>query len=117
MNVQLDQLVATRVLRCGHTTNSSEREVALTAHRFGGMLKRPVPIPEMVRVWGIDERDSKVVADWSGTLDAVGLVRIGDVLKIEGRTYSIRGVRQTSHIASKGEGECDGGIALRPRRN
>jgi hypothetical protein len=93
MTTQIDQPVPVRVLSRGDETNCSEREVALTAHRFGGVLKRPVPIPEMARVCGIDGRGSKVVADWPRTFDASDFVRIGDVLEIAGRTYSIRGVR------------------------
>jgi hypothetical protein len=64
----------------------------LSAQRFAGVLKHPVPRTEMIRKFGLDRRGCKLVAEWSRSSDEDHPVKVGDVLEVEGNTYAIVGV-------------------------
>jgi hypothetical protein len=67
-------------------------EVDLTARRFMGVLKRPVPRSEMLHECAVDRHGSKVVVEWPQDSERCP-IQSGDILEVAGSSYSICNVK------------------------
>lgn len=82
------------ILRCRECSGAYEPHLELKARRFMGVLRHPVPLIEMAQRCGLNHRGCKIIADWPpNPLDDLP-VAAGDLLEVEGQTYSIRCVNE-----------------------
>lgn len=67
--------------------------VELSAERFMGVLKHPVPRGEMLKRFGVDRPGCKIQARWCDDVPDRDPVQPGDLLEIEGRHHPIIGAK------------------------
>ena len=91
---RITEHVSVSMTRPGRVLGKQLKPLELRAERFAGVLKHPVPMIEMARMFDIERPAWKVVAEWDPDRRASYPIEAGDQLEIDGTTYSILGVRQ-----------------------
>jgi len=93
MATRVTERVPAKILRHADGPGEPQLHLELTAQRFMGVLKHPVPRSEMRQKFGVDRRGCKIVTQWCRETAEDQPVRAGDLLELNGQTYSIRGAR------------------------
>ena len=93
MATRISERVPARILRRVEGQGEPEAHLTLSAQRFMGVLKHPVPRSEMRQKFGLDRRGCKVVAEWCAEATDDNPVRPGDLLELGGQTYTVCGSR------------------------
>jgi hypothetical protein len=94
----VQERVPAKVLRRSEQSEDYQPHLDLTALRFSGVLKHPVPRSEMNQKFGIDRRGCRVETRWPAGASDDQPVRGGDRLEIGGNTYEILGAQATPGI-------------------
>ena len=94
----VQERVPAKVLRRSEQTGDYQPHLDVTALRFAGVLKHPVPRSEMCNKFGIDRRGCRVETRWPARSPDDQPVKAGDHLEVGGNTYEILGVQATPGI-------------------
>lgn len=92
MATRINERIPARILRPVNGAGKPQPYLDLTAQRFMGVLKHPVPRSEMQQKFGVDRRACKIVTTWCAESDNHP-VQAGDLLELSGNSYRILGAK------------------------
>jgi hypothetical protein len=94
----IQERVPATVLRRTEGTEDYKPYLDVTALRFSGVLKHPVPKGEMLQKFGRFKAGCRIETRWPPVSPDDNPVRVGDRLEVAGHTYEIQGVKATPGI-------------------
>jgi hypothetical protein len=89
----VEERVPAKVLRRAEQKGDYQPHLDLTALRFGGVLKHPVPKGEMLKNFGRFKAGCRIEARWPSNSSDNQPVKTGDRLEVGGHTYEVQGVK------------------------